>query len=139
MWHKAVYLLATSTVRISISNYEVIILMKVYLKDLKSPYYLEQTFSYAQRLGIDFKKSGDFYVASCPFHSDTKPSFYLHTAKGTVRFTCFSKKCEGSWDIFDLIQEIEGCDFITAVKRFSQHLNINEVILPRGAIIKVSG
>ena len=112
--------------------------MKVYIKDLKAPHYLEQTFSYAQMLGIDFKKSGDFYVASCPFHSDTKPSFYLHTARGKVRFTCFSKKCEGSWDIFDLIQEIEKCDFIAAVKQFSQHLNINEVILSRGTVIKVS-
>ena len=139
MWHKAVYLLATSTVRISIPNYEVIILMKVYLKDLKAPYYLEQTFSYAQGLGIDFKKSGDFYMASCPFHSDTMPSFYLHTARGKVHFTCFSKKCEGSWDIFDLIQEIEKCDFIAAVKQFSQYLGINEVILPPGTIIKVSG
>ncbi len=113
--------------------------MKVYIKDLKAPHYLEQTFSYAQMLGIDFKKSGDFYVASCPFHSDTKPSFYLHTARGKVRFTCFSKKCEGSWDIFDLIQEIEKCDFIAAVKQFSQYLGINEIILPSGTIIKVSG
>ena len=110
------------------------------LQELKSPFYFEQTASFASSaLGIDFKKSGDFYVASCPFHSDTNPSLYLHAARGKVRFTCFSKKCEGSWDIFDLIQEIEGCDFITAVKQFSQHLNINEVILSRGTIIKISG
>ena len=113
--------------------------MKVYLKDLKAPFYLEQTFSYAQRLGIDFKKSGDFYVASCPFHSDTTPSLHLHYARGTVRFTCFIKKCEGSWDIFDLIQEIEKCDFIAAVKQFSQYLGVNEVILPPKTKIKISG
>ncbi len=111
----------------------------VCLADLKSQYYLEQTFFYARGLGIDFKKSGNFYVASCPFHSDTKPSFYLHTARDRVRFTCFSKNCERGWDIFDLIQEIEGCDFITAVKKFSQYLGINEVILPRGTIIKIGG
>jgi len=114
--------------------------MKVHLKDMKAPYYFEHTVSYASNdLGIDLKKSGDFYVASCPFHSDTKPSFYLHRAKGTVRFTCFGKDCNGSWDIFALIQEIEGCDFINAVKQFGQHLGIDEVILPRGNIIKVSG
>jgi DNA primase len=112
---------------------------KVNLRNLKSPYYLEQTFSYASSLGIDLKKSGAFYVASCPFHSDTKPSFYLHTSRGTVRFTCFSSKCNGKWDIFDLIQEIEGCDFITAVKQFSQYLGVNEVILPQGNIIKIDG
>ena len=113
--------------------------MKVNLKNLKAPYYLEQTISYVQGLGIDFKRSGDFYVASCPFHSDTKPSLYLHTAKGSVRFTCFGKTCGGKWDIFDLIQKIEICDFITSVKKFSQYLGINEVILPRGTIIKISG
>lgn len=111
----------------------------VYLAELKSPYYFEQTLSYAYGLGINFKKSGEFYVASCPFHSDTKPSFYLHAVRGTVRFTCFSSKFNGKWDIFDLIQEIEGCDFITAVKQFSQHLGIDEVILSGGTIIKVNG
>ena len=109
------------------------------LAELKSPYYLDHTFTYAKGLGIDFKKSGNVYLASCPFHSDTKPSLYLHATRGKVRFTCFSIKCNGKWDIFDLIQKIEGCDFITAVKRFSQHLNINEVILSRGTIIKASG
>ncbi len=114
--------------------------MKVHLKDMKTPYYFENTVSYASNdLGIDLKKSGDFYVASCPFHSDTKPSFYLHKAKDIVRFTCFGKDCNGSWDIFALIQEIEGCDFFNAVKQFGQYLGIEEVILPRGNIIKVSG
>lgn len=112
---------------------------RVNLRDLKSPYYLEKTFYYVHSLGIDLKKSGDFYVASCPFHSDTKPSFYLHDKRGKVHFTCFSDKCEGSWDIFDLIQEIEGCNFITAVKQFGQYLCVDEVILPRGSIIKVDG
>jgi len=111
----------------------------VYLADLKAPYYLEQTLTYARSLKIVFHKSGDFYFASCPFHSDTKPSFYLHTARGRVRFTCFSKNCEGSWDIFDLIQKIEGCDFITAVKQFSQLVGVNEVILQQGNIIKIRG
>jgi len=109
------------------------------LADLKAPYYLEQTLSYAQGLSIYFRKSGDFYVASCPFHSDKKPSLYLHHVRGAVRFTCFSTKCKGKWDIFDLIQKIECCDFITAVKRFSQYLGINEVILPQGTIIKAGG
>ena len=112
----------------------------VNLRELKSPYYFEKTVSYARiNLGINFQKSGDFYLASCPFHSDTTPSLYLHYAKGTVRFACFSEKCKGSWDIFALIQEKEGCDFITAVKQFGQHLGIDEVILPRGDIIKISG
>lgn len=112
----------------------------VYLAELKSPYYFEQTASFASNdLGIDFKQSGKFYVAICPVHSGKKPSLYLHHARQTIRFTCFSDKCKGSWDIFALIQEVEGCDFITAVKQFSQHLGIDEVILSGGTIIKVNG
>ena len=109
------------------------------LKELKSPFYFHQTASFADTLGIKLRLSGKFYVGSCPFHSDTKPSFYLHHAKGTVRFTCFSEKCKGSWDIFALVQEIENCDFIHAVKRFSQYLSIENVIMTRGNKIKVSG
>ena len=114
---------------------------KVNLQELKSPFYFEETVSYArQNLGIDFQKSGKFYVAICPVHSGKKPSFYLHTATATgrVRFTCFSDKCNGSWDIFALIQEREGCNFITAVKRFGQYLGIDEIVLPHGNIIKTS-
>ena len=106
------------------------------LKELKSPYYFQQTADFVETLGIKLRKSGKFYVGNCPFHSDTTPSFYLHHAKGTVRFTCFSEECKGSWDIFALIQKKEGCNFITAVKRFGQYLGIDEVILPRGNIIK---
>ena len=113
--------------------------IKVDLRDLKAPYYFEHTVSYAQKLGIDVKRSGEFYVASCPFHPDTTPSLYLHHARGAVRFTCFSDKCNGSWDIFAFIQKIEGCNFITAVERFLQHLGIDEVILPQGNIIKING
>jgi DNA primase len=108
------------------------------LTELKSPYYFQQTAAFAETIGIKLKQSGKFYIGSCPFHSDTKPSFYLHHSKGAVRFTCFSEKCKGSWDIFALIQDIENCDFIHAVKRFSQYLSIEKVILPRGNKISVN-
>jgi len=119
-----------------------VIVMKfiVNLIELKAPYYFDNTLSFASNdLGIDFKQSGKFYIAICPVHSGKKPSLYLHHARGTVRFTCFSDKCNGSWDIFALIQEITGCDFITAVKRFSQYLGIDEVVLPQGNIIRAIG
>lgn len=109
------------------------------LTELKSPYYFYQTAVFAETIGVKLKQSGKFYIGSCPFHSDTKPSFYLHHAKGTVRFTCFSEKCKGSWDIFALIQEIDNCDFVSAVRRFSQYLSIENVILPRGNKIRISG
>jgi DNA primase len=111
----------------------------VTINELKAPYYFEKTVSYSVgALRIDLKQQGRFYVASCPFHQDTTPSFYLYNKNGTNRFKCFSTKCEiGGWDIFALMQDLEGCSFIEAVKRFAQYVNVNEVIIPRGKRIVI--
>ncbi len=111
----------------------------VTINELKAQYYFKDTFSYAMGpLRINLGPQGKFYVASCPFHQDTTPSFYLYNKNGINRFKCFSTKCEiGSWDIFALIQDLVGCNFIEAVKRFGQHVNVNEVIIPRGKRIVI--
>jgi len=101
------------------------------LYDLKGSEYFEATASCARQLGIDIKKRGRNYQGSCPFHEDKTPSFHLYQKDGQVRFKCFSDKCNGSWDIFSLIQQHEGCSFIEAVKRFGRHVGVDEVILPR--------
>ena len=111
----------------------------VTINELKARYYLKDTFLYATRcLNINLKQKGRFYVASCPFHQDTTPSFYLYSKNSKNRFKCFSAKCErGSWDIFALIQDLEGCSFIEAVKQFGQYVNVDEVIIPRGKRIVI--
>lgn len=116
--------------------------LRIDLDELKSPYYLEQTANYAnQHLGIELKQQGGHYLANCPFHEDKTPSFYLYCKREKVRFKCFSTNCDEKfgWDIFALIQKIEGCNFITAVKRFGQHLSVDEVVLPNGNVLRVSG
>ena len=108
------------------------------LKELKAPYFFTQTLSYAENLGIKFMKKGRLHVSSCPFHKDKTPSFYLYQKNDTTRFKCFSTKChKGSWDIFDLIQDMESCDFIKAVKKFGKFVAVEEVILPRGERVKI--
>jgi DNA-binding transcriptional MerR regulator len=109
------------------------------LQDLKSEYYFEPTARYAEDiLRIHFvERSQKYNLASCPFHSDTDPSFYLFKKNGKVRFKCFSTKCQRIGDIFDLIQEIEGCGFIEAVKKFGKHAHVNSVKLPGGSVLKI--
>ena len=109
----------------------------IHLHELKSPLYLEDTARFISYFwGIELKQKGRYYVGHCPFHPDTRPSFYLHCARGTVRFKCFNDKCNGSWDIFALIQEIKNCSFIEAVKLFGRYLKVKEVILPSGDVIR---
>ena len=111
----------------------------VTINELKTHYYLKDTFLYATGpLHINLKPQGKYYIASCPFHQDTIPSFYLYNKKDRNRFKCFSAKCErGSWDIFALIQDLEGCSFIEAVQQFGQYVNVDEVIIPRGKRIVI--
>lgn len=113
--------------------------LTVDLNELKSQYYFNDTARYAENnLNIKFlKETRSYYLASCPFHSDKTPSFYMYKKKGRVRFKCFSKECEGSWDIFALIQDIRRCSFIDSVKRFGQYVGVNEVILPHGGRVKI--
>jgi len=113
--------------------------LTVNLNELKSQYYFNETAQYAENnLNIKFlKETRSYYLASCPFHSDTTPSLYLYKKDGRVRFRCFSEKCEGRWDIFALIQDIKKCSFIDSVKWFAHYVGVNEVILPHGGRVKI--
>jgi hypothetical protein len=109
------------------------------LQDLKSEYYFEPTARYAEDiLRIQFvERSQKYNLASCPFHTDSDPSFYLYKKNGKVRFKCFRSKCKRIGDIFDLIQAIERCGFIEAVKRFGKHVHVNSVLLPGGSVVNI--
>ncbi|QTA82748.1 Zinc finger domain-containing protein [Desulfonema limicola] len=112
--------------------------LTIELSELKSPFYFERTADYVSRLSLNFKEKGDYYITNCPFHTDKTPSLFLYQSNGTVRFKCFSDKCQsGSWDIFAFIQKIEGCGFIDSVKKFASYLEVDEVILPKGNILKI--
>lgn len=65
---------------------------------------------------------GEWLKASCPFHDDKNPSFYIHEKSG-IWHCKSSTKC-GSGDIIDFHQKITGKDFVTCVMEIAQSQDI---------------
>jgi hypothetical protein len=65
------------------------------------------------------KKAGNKYVGCCPLpgHNDKTPSFTIFP---DMRCSCFG--CGFNHNIFGLIQQVENCDFATAVERVKKEL-----------------
>jgi len=69
-----------------------------------------------QRAGIELQQRGSRWVASCPFHADRTPSFYIFDDS---RFHCFG--CQAHGDVLDFVQKYYGVDF----KQALVHLGID--------------
>ena len=61
---------------------------------------------------VSLKKAGANWVARCPFHKETKPSFSVNPAKEI--FYCFG--CQKGGSVFNFIMEIERVAFPEAIK-----------------------
>lgn len=61
---------------------------------------------------VSLKKAGANWVAPCPFHKETKPSFSVSPAK--EMFFCFG--CHKGGSVFTFIMEIERVTFPEAIK-----------------------
>jgi len=61
---------------------------------------------------LQIKKSGNNYVALCPFHNEKSPSFYIYTSGNN--YHCFG--CGAHGDIINLIQHLCGSNFKEAVE-----------------------
>ncbi|MDO8649335.1 MAG: DNA primase [Candidatus Peregrinibacteria bacterium] len=68
-------------------------------------------------------KKGRNFVARCPFHNDTHPSFIVSPDKGIA--WCFA--CQNGGDIFSIYQKMEGVDFPQAVRDLAERTGVTLV------------
>src|SRR5436309_10676707 len=61
---------------------------------------------------VSLKKAGANWVARCPFHKETKPSFSVNPSKEI--FYCFG--CQKGGSVFNFVMEIERVTFPEAIK-----------------------
>lgn len=70
---------------------------------------------------VELKRNGPRWVAPCPFHQETKPSFSVNEDQGM--FYCFG--CHASGDIFDFYGRINGLDFKESLEQLAAEAGIS--------------
>lgn len=72
--------------------------------------------------GHDLQPYGNGHkVASCPFHSETEPSFAVQTEKQV--YFCYG--CKESGDIFTFVQKMEAITFLEAIRWLAEYGSID--------------
>ncbi|MCI0542341.1 DNA primase [bacterium] len=69
---------------------------------------------------IKLQKAGVNYKALCPFHNEKSPSMSVSLERGS--FHCFG--CGKGGDIFTFVQEMEGLDFVGALKVLAERAGV---------------
>lgn len=64
-----------------------------------------------ESLGVELRPAGRRLVGQCPFHSDTRPSFWVYP--DTRSFHCFG--CGADGDAIDFVRRMHDLDFLAAV------------------------
>ncbi len=76
---------------------------------------------------VDLKRHGPRWMAPCPFHQETKPSFSINEEDGL--FYCFG--CQASGDLFSFYGRINGTDFKETLEQLAAEAGIT-LDSPRG-------
>jgi len=66
------------------------------------------------------KRQGTRWVGLCPFHQEKTPSFSVNAEMGV--YYCFG--CQRSGDVITFVREIDGLDFVEAVRRLAERAGI---------------
>jgi DNA primase len=72
---------------------------------------------------VELKKAGRNFRGLCPFHSEKSPSFVVSPDKEIAH--CFG--CGKGGDVFAFYQEVEGVDFINALKDLGSKVGVQIV------------
>ncbi|CAK7014179.1 MAG: DNA primase [Desulfovibrio sp.] len=69
---------------------------------------------------VNLERHGNRWVAPCPFHQETKPSFSVNEEEGF--FHCFG--CQASGDIFDFYAQINGLEFRETLEQLAEEAGV---------------
>jgi DNA primase len=69
---------------------------------------------------VDLRRVGNRWVAPCPFHQETRPSFSVNEEEGF--FYCFG--CQAAGDIFDFHSRINGIDFKESLEQLAEEAGV---------------
>lgn len=70
---------------------------------------------------VDLRQNGRRWVAPCPFHQETKPSFSVNEEEGF--FYCFG--CQASGDLIDFYCRINGLEFKDGLTQLAEEAGIS--------------
>lgn len=85
----------------------------------------------ARRLGLDVQRKGAKVLTRCPFHDDKHPSLVLYPREvnSPPHFHCFS--CNAHGHAVDLVKEVKGLDFKSAVAWLGDSFGVPPARLPQ--------
>lgn len=73
---------------------------------------------------IRYKNRGAEEQIFCPFHEESVASCRIYPDVNKLH--CFGE-CSRSFDVLDIVQEIEGCSLTEAIKLLQEHFGIQEL------------
>ena len=70
---------------------------------------------------IELRRVSGRWIAPCPFHQETKPSFSINEEEGF--FYCFG--CQASGDLFDFYGRMHGLDFRESLEALAEETGVS--------------